>query len=377
MEKCNILPFIIHLTHDTSNGKTTAQKMAASIYGEPSIGKSIISWNITDITIIRIMEQLRHIPLIIDELTGKNMKNFTGVIYSIASGMSRAKSDRRDPMKFVKLRTYRNIVISSGEGLMVEDFSYGGQNVRVWELNGHPFGGLNDKEFVDGICNDLLLHHGCAIEHFIQNLLNIGDGIFDNDKIGSFYKKGIDEKLSNTENRILRVLDVIYMVGIFVEEIFKFGFDVQSDLKRIFEMLRQPLIKKGEKGEFLLEEIQGYVSENRFSFPYARVGAGGSREIEYVDSRTPQKIFGYLFVRSDGGYDLGVIRRHFKIWMNECMENRTGGKYVMNMLKQRNLILDDNLRLRVEGKREYFVYFENFFPCKDEEPEAKDELPFG
>jgi len=47
------------------------------------------------------LEHLKNVPLCIDELTSKNMRNFQGLIYAISGGVSRGKASRNDPLDIV------------------------------------------------------------------------------------------------------------------------------------------------------------------------------------------------------------------------------------------------------------------------------------
>jgi hypothetical protein len=75
-EKLKLSPVIIHLYSNTSKGKTTLLKLVSSIFGSPESGKAMITWDSTKQFIIRYLEHLRNVPLCIDELTAKNMRNF-------------------------------------------------------------------------------------------------------------------------------------------------------------------------------------------------------------------------------------------------------------------------------------------------------------
>lgn len=360
LERLDIQPIVIHLCFESSKGKTTCQRLAASIYGEPTVGKAIFSWNATDVSIIRIMENLRHLPLVIDELTGETFKNLSALIYAISSGMSRLKGDKNDAGGVTKFRSFRNLVISSGEKFMLEDMSNIGENVRVWEIDCHPFG-FNDENFITDLKNDLLENHGLAVDYFVKNLLELGNIYKDADNESFF--DGDMNALTNPERRVMKMFDVIYLTGLIVEEIFKFGFNVKSDIQRIFELVRKPLRDKSESASDIIDEVRGYVEINKVSFPYMNEGAMGKSVVEYLNDNVPLKIYGYLYRRTDGGLDLAFHEKHFKDFIAIERKSRTSAKSVLNILRSKGIILNrDKSRRRVNGGRPYFVYFDNFYP---------------
>jgi hypothetical protein len=115
-----------------------------------------------------------YVPLCIDELTSKNMRNFQGLIYAISGGVSRGKASRNDPLDIVELRNFSTLVFSNGEPPMLSQNSFAGETVRVWELTGPPFG-VDDEKLINEIVSTVMENFGHAIEHFVLNYLNLED----------------------------------------------------------------------------------------------------------------------------------------------------------------------------------------------------------
>ncbi len=61
-------PFIVDLAYASGSGKTTALKLAASVFGKPEPGTGLInSWNDTMVAMAKKMDFLKHLPMILDE----------------------------------------------------------------------------------------------------------------------------------------------------------------------------------------------------------------------------------------------------------------------------------------------------------------------
>ena len=371
-ENLKFSPVIIHLYSNTSKGKTTLLKMVSSIFGNPEFGKGIITWDSTQKFIIRYLEHLRNVPLCIDELTSKNMRNFQGLIYAISGGVSRGKASRNDPLDIVELRNFSTLVFSNGEPPMLSQNSFAGETVRVWELTGPPFG-VDDEKLINEIVSTVMENFGHAVEHFVLNYLNLNEE-FKNPE--SFLTPDKINSLSNAERRILKQLDVIYFTGLIINEIFRFDFPVKEDIEYIFKAIGKQIEEKVINIDNILSEIADYVSINHSSFPV--VGKDINQKNTIIGKvLSHQKIFGFLFPNANDGHDLGIIKSHFIDWMNVKWNSNTGGLYVFSILKEKGIV-PNRCQKRIDEKIVDLVYLENFFNAeKLDNNGVKYEDPFG
>lgn len=82
--------FTIHLASQGSGcGKTTIQKAAASIWGDP--GKLLMSKEDTYNARIQKLGAFRNLPAFMDEITGMDSKKISDLVYSIAQGSEKAR----------------------------------------------------------------------------------------------------------------------------------------------------------------------------------------------------------------------------------------------------------------------------------------------
>ena len=146
---------IIHLRGDSSSGKTTILKVAASVYGGPSFMQR---WRSTDNALEATAAQHNDCLLILDELAQIDPKTAGECAYMLANEMGKARASRTGTPR--PRQEWRLLVLSSGELGLADHMAEGmkrvrtGQEVRMAdfpadagmglgafeELHGHPGG---------------------------------------------------------------------------------------------------------------------------------------------------------------------------------------------------------------------------------------------
>ena len=194
-------------------------------------------------------------------------------------------------------------------------------------------------------------------------------------KTGSFVSDTEIKNMCNAERRILKQLEVIYFTGLVIDEIFKFDFPVLEDITFIFRSIAKQIDEKVINIENILSEIRDYVSINQASFPTVVKDINQKNTIAGLISH--QKVYGYLFSNQDSGCDLGIIKSHFLEWMNEKWKSKTGGLYVLSILKEKGIVLN-RCQKRIDDKRVDLVYIKNLFEAERiDNRGVKDANPFG
>lgn len=361
LEPLNLRPFVIHLHGDTSQGKTTALRVPASIYGNPVEGAAMIRWHNTQNFIVRYMESLKNVPLCIDELSSESRATFDSIIYMMESGISKGKALKDDPNGVAALRTFRLGVFSSGEPPILGGQSMGGAAIRVWEFSGSPFG-ESCPELVKSLEIGLQENHGVAVDTFLKNFSRLRESIFRDD---TTFFAGEMEDLTNVERRALKTLNYIYLTGMVANACFDLGWNVADDMRKIFETIRLPISEKTRTVEHVLEDIQGLVAQNPLAFPEVVSDAFDPRQqrkvVKSADGKIPSKVMGYLFPNDQGGFDLGIIRSFFIEWASKQRNQTNAGFYLLNLLKDRGVISDPRAFRRISGQGVYVVLIPDFF----------------
>lgn len=121
--------FAVHLFGDSSRGKSTMLRGAASIYGDPRHSSWVASWNTTQVGLEMRAHALSDLPCCIDEAGVADERMRTAAVYMLANGVGRSRGAKAGGLRDTP--EWRTIVISTGElDLVAEDANTGAQ-VRV------------------------------------------------------------------------------------------------------------------------------------------------------------------------------------------------------------------------------------------------------
>lgn len=132
--KCKGLPFFVHFWGTQGCGKTVGLMFAASVWGDPVIGKYPKTFMATKVAIERIASFYGNLPVIFDELQVIADRHlYDDLIYMLCEGASKARSLREDGMQ--EQKRWNTVIITSGEMPIVQEFSGGGAAVRTIEVN--------------------------------------------------------------------------------------------------------------------------------------------------------------------------------------------------------------------------------------------------
>lgn len=170
IKPCGLNPFWVDLWGRSGGGKSVCGMLAASVWADPEMGKFISNFDDTIAAFEGKASFLNNLPFIIDDTARlkKNYKDdFSQLIYQLASGEGRGRSNTK--LGLEPKKTWKNIIICSGENPIITDQLQGGAINRLLEYEVDegdifPDGqaaatflrnnyGFLGKEFVDIVCN--------------------------------------------------------------------------------------------------------------------------------------------------------------------------------------------------------------------------------
>lgn len=129
------LPFFVHLWGgESGTGKTVALMLAASVWGNPEMGRYIQTFNSTVVGREKLASFLNHLPLMVDELQlardarGKMMFD----VYSLAEGVGRTRGTKTGGIE--RTPTWANTILTTGETPITSVGSGAGAVNRVIEI---------------------------------------------------------------------------------------------------------------------------------------------------------------------------------------------------------------------------------------------------
>lgn len=180
------LPFITHLWGTTESGKTVAQMVAASVWGNPEPGKLLRSLNMTEYSMLSMSVFLGGICFVADELQSIKNKwtDFDRLIMMLCEGQDKG---RMSYSKALPIGNWSCSYLFSGEEPITYDTSGGGVKNRVIEVQ----------------CNEVIIPDGHGtVELIKENYGHAGKDFMDllkNHNISEMYSKIQKQILAESE----------------------------------------------------------------------------------------------------------------------------------------------------------------------------------
>lgn len=171
VKPCNCLPFFVHLWGGTETGKTVSLLLAASVWGNPEVGKYIQTFNATEVGKELGAAFCNSLPLIIDELqlVKDNRKDLDKMIYQLSEGVGRARGRKQGGLQ--RTPTWRNCIITTGEFPIISPNSGAGAVNRTIEIDCHAEHLFDDPKKTATL---LYGNYGFAGREFVEHLMEDG-----------------------------------------------------------------------------------------------------------------------------------------------------------------------------------------------------------
>jgi uncharacterized protein (DUF927 family) len=172
----------LHYRGDSSTGKTTALRVAASVWGR---SEYLQRWRATDNGLEALASQYSDCLLVLDELSQVDPRAAGEVAYMLANGSGKARASRTGTMR--STASWRVLFLSSGEAGLAEHMaqanrkSKAGQEVRLLDITADAGNGLglfdtlHDHEsgaiFSKMLAEATTVYYGTAAPAFIEKLV--------------------------------------------------------------------------------------------------------------------------------------------------------------------------------------------------------------
>lgn len=160
--------FAVHLQGDSSKGKSTMLKLAASVFGDPSSDAWLASWDSTSVGLEVRAAILRHLPLCLDEAGVVDPAIRARAVMTLTNGVGRTRGEKTGGLRHT--RQWRLVVLSTGESELVPSAAgASGQRVRVLNVIVDGFGALGATG-VDAIRDSATENFGHFGRAWVQSL---------------------------------------------------------------------------------------------------------------------------------------------------------------------------------------------------------------
>lgn len=167
------LPFFVHFWGETGCGKTVGLMLAASVWGNPDVGRYVKTFSGTKVSQELYAAFCCNLPILFDELQViSDRRTFDDIIYMLCEGVSKGRGAKEGGLQVQ--RRWSSCIITTGEMPITQGNSGGGAVARIVEVN---FGGVPLFTDARGTANTLKEHYGFAGPKFIKMLRR--DGVID------------------------------------------------------------------------------------------------------------------------------------------------------------------------------------------------------
>ena len=160
------LSFFVHFWGETGCGKTVGLMLAASVWGNPEIGRYIKTFSGTKVSMELYAAFCCNIPILFDELQViSDRKTFDDIIYMLTEGASKGRGAKEGGLQVQ--RRWDSSIITTGEMPIVQTNSGGGAVSRTIDVN---YGGIPLFKNARDVANTLKENYGFAGRKFIEKL---------------------------------------------------------------------------------------------------------------------------------------------------------------------------------------------------------------
>lgn len=168
--KLQIPNFILDIYGNTSTGKSTALKLAASVFGKPHDPDSLVmQWMNTSAAVEQVAAMCSEVPIFLDDAQHCSAELKRSVIYMIANGRGKGRGGNRGGIS--ETATWHTVALSTSEEPLHEASPHEGARGRILSVGGTtaPFR-TGMAGFVQNIERAVAICHGQAGEAYIRYL---------------------------------------------------------------------------------------------------------------------------------------------------------------------------------------------------------------
>ena len=255
---------IFSFTGQSSTGKSTAAALAVSVAGNPNKGSETLfrSWNATRNALESYLSNNYGVPLVFDELSSATFKDTTGLLYSIAEGQGRQRSNVHGEVKTPK--NWGTSVISTSEHSIFNDSAQNdGLRVRTIEIN-EQF--TTNATNADNIKKAVALNYGHVLPLVAKYLINREDEV-----IQWFYKEvdwfeaKLNSETNNTGIRMFKRYAVITTSAKILGRVLATDIDI-AKIRDYFIDYHGHTVSERSLADKAIEVITQFVAQNRGKF---------------------------------------------------------------------------------------------------------------
>ncbi|MBN8413003.1 DUF927 domain-containing protein [Halomonas litopenaei] len=272
----------IHLVGDSSNGKTTALEVAASVWGSPDFKRT---WRATGNGLEGIAAALSDTALVLDEIGEADGREVGATVYALGNGTGKARASRTGNAR--QPHRWRIAVLSSGEHTLAAHMSEAGkrpkagQMVRLLDIPAkRQHGAFDDlhnlpdgRAFADHLKTQVTRHYGHLGPAFIERLVIEERDLAE--EVDGFAQLGGFATTNPLQGRAAKVLALIGLAGELAIEYGLVGWQEGEAMGAAIDAFQAWSAGQGgvrTEHEQILASVRGFIERHgdaRFSSAFA------------------------------------------------------------------------------------------------------------
>ncbi|MGN5892095.1 MULTISPECIES: cassette chromosome replicative helicase [unclassified Staphylococcus] len=332
---------------NSSTGKSTAAALAVSIAGNPTKGSNTLfrSWNGTRNALEGYLSSNFGVPIVLDELSAATFKDTTGLLYSLAEGQGRQRSNIDGNVK--ELKNWGTTVISTAEHSILNDSARNdGLNVRTIEIS-EAF--TTSADNADAIKRATSVNYGHIMPLVAEYLLKREDEVIkwfhaEHD----WFKNQLKNETSNTGIRMFKRYAVIATSARIFERVIAVPIDIDA-VREYLVSYHLESVSERSLAEKSIEVIVQFVAQNRGKFS------------EDTKLSTMIENYGLIELKEDH-IQVKILKNVFKNMLNENQFQDVN--IVIDALRDKGYIHSDRNRKTTKrsvpdtnGKKKTIVFY--------------------
>lgn len=263
--------FAVHLCGDSSRGKTSMLRVAASVFGDPRNPSWVASWNTTSAGLEQRASQLCDLPQIYDEVGVVGIEQAQDAVYTLVNGEGRLRSTKELRMR--ETLRWRTVVLSTGERELADATSAAvGAQARVINVEVHGFGELGAIE-VDAAVAGCCAHYGAVGRDWLEWLVSLDESdLAELRMLFERFKRDLsaiaDRNGDRLGSRIAGYFATMMLVEAKLHDEWELGAEWGETVRALFAA------RTGDTGtrvqslaERVLDELRDWVAQDAQSFP--------------------------------------------------------------------------------------------------------------
>lgn len=258
---------LIHISGDSTAGKSTASMLAVSTAGNPNqlSDRSLMrKWSGTENSITALLENISGIPIVFDELSSFKGENLTSLAYTLTDGVGKARAKIDGSLSEPK--RWNTVILSNGEAsILTKSNNNTGIKARVFEFSNITW--TNSAEQSENIKEVCCNSYGHILPLFIKNLFSYGTNkiieVFEEEK------KSLKDKFPNSrlKDRIVTKLAVFTTTARLLKETITLNIDISSILDILYDQ-EVNTIPNRDIGLIAYEKLLQYLLANIAKLSY-------------------------------------------------------------------------------------------------------------